>query len=254
MKYQHDFTVVDNERQTHDFVVLTLQASQILPEILPGQFAEVLAPHPQAYLRRPLSIHDVDYEKKQIKLLIQEVGKGTESLTKLEIGNRVNMIYPLGKGYDLPDSKRVLLVGGGCGVAPLLYLGRYLKKNGIMPRFLIGTRTKSALVRLDAYRELGDVMVTTEDGSYGTKGFVINHPVMRTQQPDFDWIYTCGPEAMMRILAKYATNHQLTCQVSLENHMACGIGACLCCVTNTRDGHKCTCTDGPVFDSKYLLW
>lgn len=256
MKYIHDFTIVGNERQTKDFVVLTLQAgAEPLPEMQPGQFAEVrIDGAPGAYLRRPLSIHDVDYERQQIKLLVQEVGVGTKVLTQQSIGTLVNMVYPLGKGYDMPDSKRVLLVGGGCGVAPLLFLGRHLKKNGITPRFLIGTRTAANLVRLDAYNELGEVMVTTEDGSAGTKGYVVNHPVMRTQQPDFDWIYTCGPEPMMRILAKYANNHNLTCQVSLENHMACGIGACLCCIAPTIEGNKCTCTDGPVFDSKYLQW
>lgn len=255
MKYLHDFTLVNSERQTDDFVVLTLQGgAEPLPELQPGQFAEVRVDAPGAYLRRPLSIHDVDYDKQQIKLLVQEVGTGTRALTALSLGSTINMLYPLGKGYSLPDSKRVLLVGGGCGVAPLLFLGRYLKKNGITPRFLIGTRTAAGLVRLDAYRELGEVMVTTEDGSAGTKGYVIHHPVMKTETPDFDWIYTCGPEAMMRILAKYANKHGLSCQVSLENHMACGIGACLCCITPTKDGHKCTCTDGPVFDSKYLQW
>lgn len=133
MKYIHDFTIVSNERQTTDFVVLTLQAGEApLPEIHPGQFAEVrIDGAPGVYLRRPLSIHDVDYDKQQIKLLVQEVGKGTKILTQQAVGSMVNMVYPLGKGYDLPDSKRVLLVGGGCGVAPLLFLGRHLKKNGI---------------------------------------------------------------------------------------------------------------------------
>jgi len=256
MKHIHDFTIVGNDRQTKDFVVLTLQANkEPLAKIHPGQFAEVRIDNVTgAYLRRPLSIHDVDYEKQQVKLLVQEVGEGTKALTKQTIGSIVNMVYPLGKGYDLPNSKRVLLVGGGCGVAPLLFLGRYLKNNNIAPRFLIGTRTADNLVRLDAYKELGEVMVTTEDGSAGTKGYVINHKIMKTDNPDFDWIYTCGPEPMMRILAKYANKHNLTCQVSLENHMACGIGACLCCVVSTKEGNKCTCTEGPVFDSKYLKW
>jgi dihydroorotate dehydrogenase electron transfer subunit len=190
----------------------------------------------------------------RIKLLIQDVGSGTSWLCNANVGSTLNMIYPLGKGYDLPSSNRVLLVGGGCGVAPLLFLGRYLIENNIKPRFLIGARTASSLVRLDAYKELGEVMVTTEDGSLGQKGFVIHHPVMRTDNPDFDWIYTCGPDAMMKVLAKYAGQRDITCQVSLENRMACGFGACLCCVTPTLDGHKCTCIDGPVFDSKYLQW
>src|SRR5690606_3158494 len=122
MKYIHDFTIVSSERQTNDFVVLTLQAGEeSLPEMQPGQFAEVrIDGAPGVYLRRPLSIHDVDYGKQQIKLLVQEVGKGTKVLTHQAVGSIINMVYPLGKGYDLPTSDRVLLVGGGCGVAPLL--------------------------------------------------------------------------------------------------------------------------------------
>lgn len=256
MKHIHNFTISSNERQNEEFVVLTLNCEAgELPAMVPGQFAEVrVSNEPAAYLRRPLSIHDVDYQKRQIKLLVQEVGKGTRALCALPVGSIVNLVYPLGKGYSLPESKEVLLIGGGCGVAPLLFLGRYLKSHSIKPRFLIGTRTASSLVSIDAYRELGEVMITTEDGTAGTKGYVIHHPVMRTETPDFKQIYTCGPEPMMRILAKYANKYNISCQVSLENHMACGIGACLCCVTKTQDGHKCVCTEGPVFDSKYLQW
>ncbi len=258
MKYIHDFKVISNTRENDEFVVLTLQyTGDKLPEMTAGQFAEVRIDHtPAVYLRRPLSIHDVDYNKKEISFLIQEVGEGTRWLTKLKSGNSINLIYPLGKGYKLPSNKEdsVLLVGGGCGVAPLLYLGRTLFDLGIKPRFLIGVKRASSLVRLDEYRRLGEVMVTTEDGSYGHKGFVIDHPVMKTENPDFKHIYTCGPEAMMKELAKYAHKHNISCQVSLENLMACGFGVCLCCVTATIEGHKCTCTDGPVFDSKYLQW
>ncbi len=254
-KFIDDFRVVENRRHTHDFVVLTLQHPGTLPPMLPGQFVEVrVDDSPATFLRRPLSVHDVDYELNQMQLLIQEVGDGTRRLAGLQPGELVNLIYPLGHGYSLPDSPQVLLVGGGCGVAPLLFLGRYLKANGIIPRFLVGARNAGGLVELDAYRELGEVYITTEDGSAGHKGFVIHHPVMKTLTPDFKWIYTCGPEPMMKVLAKYARQHDMRCQVSLENKMACGFGACLCCVTPTREGHKCTCVDGPVFDSKFLEW
>jgi len=256
MKYIHDFRIVSNQRQNYEYIVLTLRAEGFeLPEMLPGQFAEVRVPNESSvYLRRPLSIHDVDYERQEIKLLIQEVGKGTKGLGSLPEGSLLNLIYPLGKPYTLPESNEVLLIGGGCGVAPLLFLGRYLKNHGIQPRYLIGARNAEGLVRLEAYRELGEVNVTTEDGSVGTKGYVIDHPVMRTETPDFRHIYTCGPDPMMKVIAKYADRHGLSCQVSLENLMACGIGACLCCVTKTKDGNKCVCTEGPVFDSKYLQW
>jgi dihydroorotate dehydrogenase electron transfer subunit len=257
MKRKHidDFTVVSNKQQTADFVVLTLQHPGQLPEMLPGQFVEARVDKtPETYLRRPLSIHDVDYTNNTISLLIQNVGAGTKKLSTLIPGDKLNLVYPLGNSYSLPDSNRVLLVGGGCGVAPLLFLGRYLKKNGINPRFLIGAKSADSLVDLDAYHELGEVHITTEDGSRGQKGFVIHHPIMKTFEPDFDWLYTCGPDQMMRVLAKYSKEREITCQVSLENTMACGIGACLCCVTATIEGNKCTCVDGPVFDANYLKW
>lgn len=254
-KHIDDFIIIENVRQTRDFVILTLQHPGQLPYMVPGQFAEVRVDgSPETYLRRPLSIHDVDYNRGQLKLLIQEIGPGTRVLAAMQAGEKLNLVYPLGKGYSLPESDKVLLVGGGCGVAPLLFLGRYLKANGITPRFLIGTKNKEGLVELDAYRQLGEVMITTEDGSEGTRGFVIHHPVMKTFDPDFEWLYTCGPEPMMKILAKYCHERDVKCQVSLENTMACGIGACLCCVTPTVEGHKCTCIDGPVFDANYLKW
>jgi dihydroorotate dehydrogenase electron transfer subunit len=256
-KHVADFTVISAKRVTHDFVVLTLQHPDKLPTIEPGQFVQVRVDQtPTAHLRRPLSVHDVDYTQNTITLLVQEVGDGTRWVTSRQVGDQINMIYPLGNWFQLPASKqtKVLLVGGGCGVAPLLLLGKRLKAYGIEPRYLIGARAKENLVQLTEYEQLGDVFITTEDGSQGSKGYVIHHPVMKTFKPDFDLIYTCGPEPMMKVLAKYAANHGIGCQVSLENNMACGIGACLCCVTATHHGNKCTCIDGPVFDSKDLKW
>jgi dihydroorotate dehydrogenase electron transfer subunit len=254
-KHIDDFTIQSNERLNREFVVLTLQHPGGLPDILPGQFVEVRVDDaPGVYLRRPLSVHDVDYDKNTLKLLIQEVGEGTRHLANMNPGDTINLIYPLGTSYTLPDSDQVLLVGGGCGVAPLLYLGRYLKKNGVIPKFLIGAKSATDLIEIEIYKALGDVYITTEDGSEGTKGFVIHHPIMKTFHPDFKWLYTCGPDAMMKVLAKYSKERGIKCQVSLENSMACGIGACLCCVTPTIEGHKCTCIDGPVFDTNYLKW
>ncbi|WP_439185669.1 dihydroorotate dehydrogenase electron transfer subunit [Carboxylicivirga taeanensis] len=254
-KYIDDFKVIKNERLNNEYVILTLKHPAKLPAMLPGQFVEVRVDKaPNTFLRRPISIHDVDTEKNTMKLLVQEIGEGTRIMGKLSEGDVCNLVYPLGNSFSLPDKPRVLLVGGGCGIAPLLFMGRHLKANGIEPQFLLGARSSDGLIALDAFKALGTVYTTTEDGSAGTKGYVIHHPVMRTQTPAIDHIYTCGPEAMMKVVAKYARNHAIKCEVSLENHMACGFGACLCCVADTLDGHKCTCTDGPVFDSTYLKW
>jgi dihydroorotate dehydrogenase electron transfer subunit len=249
------FTVARNQRLNHEYVVLDLQLDKKLPEMQPGQFVQVKVENsPNTYLRRPISIHDIDYENNTIKLLVQEVGEGTRWMGNLLIGDKVDLIYPLGNWFTITESKKVLLVGGGCGVAPLLFLGRILLQNNIQPQFLIGARSSNYLIGLDDYERLGEVYKTTEDGSIGTKGYVIHHPIMKTIKPDFDMIYTCGPDAMMKVIAKYAANHNIVCQVSLENSMACGFGACLCCVTSTTSGNKCTCIDGPVFDSKILKW
>ena len=254
-KYIDDFIVIGNKRINPEYVILTLQLHRELPDILPGQFAEVRVDNaPNTFLRRPISIHDVDFGMKQIKLLVQEIGEGTRVMGSLKEGDKLNLVYPLGNSFSDPETKEVLLVGGGCGVAPLLFLGRKLKENGITPRFLLGARDKDGLIALDEYEKVGEVNVTTEDGSMGTKGFVIHHPLMRTDKPAYDHIFTCGPEPMMKVVAKYAEKHGIKCEVSLENRMACGIGACLCCVTDTKDGNVCTCTDGPVFDSTYLKW
>jgi dihydroorotate dehydrogenase electron transfer subunit len=144
------------------------------------------------------------------------------------------------------------LVGGGVGIAPLLQLGKELKAKGIVPNFLLGGRSAKDLIQLEEYKKIGNVFVTTEDGSLGEKGFVTNHSVLSKE--NFSKIYTCGPTPMMKAVASYAMKSGIECEVSLENKMACGLGACLCCVTETQEGHKCVCSDGPVFNIKDLSW
>ncbi len=256
-RFIDEFEVIGNRRINQEYVILTLKHPGKLPDMLPGQFAEVKANNaPDSFLRRPISIHDIDMANNLIKLLIREVGEGTKSIGQTQVGNHLSLVYPLGNGFSMPASKeaKLLLVGGGCGIAPMLFLGRVLKSNGYKPEFLFGARNASGLLELDEFNLLGKVYTTTEDGSHGTKGYVIHSPVMRTLNPDIDLIYTCGPDAMMRVVAKYAREHGILCEVSLENTMACGIGVCLCCVTDTVDGHQCVCTEGPIFDSKKLKW
>jgi dihydroorotate dehydrogenase electron transfer subunit len=251
----HDMRVVRNQRITPDYFELVLQAPEALPPIFPGQFVEALVEGAvSTFLRRPFSIHNVDYENNRLHLLIEIVGEGTQTLAWLEEGDFLNLVYPLGNQFTLPAAgSRVLIVGGGCGIAPLLYLSRRLNENGVVPDILIGTRTADRLIKLDAYKQFGEVHVTTEDGSAGVKGFVIHHPLMRTDASAHDIVYTCGPEPMMRVVAKWAARRNIPCQVSLENTMACGIGACLCCVTETLNGNVCVCTEGPVFNPLELV-
>ncbi len=256
-RFTTEFEIVASQRLNHEYVILTLQHPGTLPPMEPGQFVEVRVNRAEnTFLRRPISIHDADHTTNQIKLLIQEVGEGTRFLCAEKPGSRLSIVHPLGRGFGMPHTKetKLLLIGGGCGIAPMLYLGKELKKSGYSPQFLFGARTASGLLELDKFEQIGPVYTTTEDGSHGTKGYVIHHPVMRTLTPDIQQIYTCGPEPMMRVIAKYAKEHNINCQASLENTMACGFGVCLCCVTDTTNGHKCVCTEGPVFDTKELKW
>ena len=249
-----DLKVVDNKRINNDIFILELSGNNYFPELKPGQFVQArIDGSPGTFLRRPLSIHDVDYSGNKIKLLVQIAGKGTETLSGLNKGDTLNIIYPLGNSFTLPrPDDHVLIVGGGCGAAPLLFLGKYLKSNGYSPDILLGFRNSERIIEYEEYSEIGRVFLTTEDGSRGEKGFVTDHSVLTGT--GYDRIYCCGPDAMMRAVAKYCLKRGITCEVSLENLMACGIGACLCCVVDTVKGNLCTCIDGPVFNITDLKW
>lgn len=235
-------------------VLLRLRSEQSLPDIAPGQFVQVrIDGSPSTYLRRPISIHDVDFQQNEITLLVQQVGEGTRHLAAVNVGDLINIVFPLGNGFTLPEKgENVLLVGGGIGIAPLYYFAKVLNEKGIRLALLLGGKSKSDLIRLTDYQQLGEAFVTTEDGSLGEKGFVTMHSVWQKQS--FDKIYVCGPKPMMKAVAKMAVEKDVWCEVSLENLMACGLGACLCCVEDTVDGHVCVCKEGPVFNTRRLKW
>lgn len=254
-KFMLDLILKKNVPLSNQHALLILTSPDKLPEILPGQFAEVRVDGSSTtFLRRPLSIHFVDYVANELWLLIQIIGEGTKRLAELKSGEILNVILPLGNGFSLPAKKsdKLLLVGGGCGVAPLLYLGAYFKERQFEVNYLLGARSKEDILQLCEYERFGDVYTTTEDGSLGEKGFVTQHSLLKGS--NFDFIYTCGPTPMMKAVASYAAKIKANCEVSLENTMACGIGACLCCVTDTIDGHVCVCTEGPVFNITKLKW
>jgi dihydroorotate dehydrogenase electron transfer subunit len=254
MKTIRDLEILSKTFLNKDHFILEVKDRQTLPEILPGQFAEVqVGPHAEVLLRRPLSIHDVDVKKNTLRFMIKIVGKGTRELSMLEVGDTLNVVFPLGTGFDLNTSGPVLLVGGGCGSAPLLFLARILKQRGIQQKILLGARSSNDLMELDEFAEFGDVLLSTDDGSRGEKGFLSNHSIW-DKASGFKKVYCCGPELMMKAIAGICSQKGLDCQVSLENTMACGIGACLCCVTETHRGNVCVCTEGPVFNINELKW
>lgn len=248
------FTVTDNRRLSDDLFILELQAGERLPELKPGQFAQVKVDgSPETFLRRPVSIHDVDYASNSVKMLVQIAGKGTGRLSQLNKGEKLDVVYPLGNSFTIPDgSKSILLAGGGCGVAPLLFLGKYMKYKGLNPHILLGFRDSGRIIEYREYESIGPVYLTTEDGSAGEKGYITDHSILK--QKHFDNVYCCGPEPMMRAVASYCGKKGINCEVSLEHLMACGFGVCLCCVVDTVKGNLCTCTDGPVFNTKDLKW
>jgi len=255
-KTVRDLEVISNIRLNKDHALLELKSDIRLEGIIPGQFANILVDKAtNVFLRRPFSIHQVNYKCNTISFLIKGIGEGTNYLLHSSVGDTLNVIFPLGKGFTFPEKKsRTLLVGGGVGLAPLLLLAEMLKEAGHTVEVLLGARSSGDLVELDLFSRFASIHTTTEDGSHGTKGFVTNHAVMIEKIGFFDKIYTCGPDPMMKAVAATARINQIDCEVSLENTMACGYGVCLCCVTETIDGNKCVCTKGPVFDIKYLKW
>ena len=254
-KFILDLIVKENEHINEDYFVLKLTSNNKLPHMLPGQFVEIkIENSPTTFLRRPISVNFYDKKLNELWLLIQVVGDGTRKLSEVQAGDTLNLILPLGNTFSIPKDKnaRLLLIGGGVGFAPMLFLGAYLNDLGYNCEFLLGGRSEANMVQLNEFKRYGEVYTTTEDGSMGEKGYVTQHSLLQKKQ--FDMIYTCGPTPMMQAVASYAHKRNIACEVSLENMMACGFGTCLCCVTDTVDGNLCVCTEGPVFNITKLKW
>lgn len=245
--------VLINEQLNHDTFRIVVQAPNTLESIIPGQFVNVYVPDSATtFLRRPLSIHDVDSEKNTFSLLVKAVGDGTRKMVQIKPEEELNIVYPLGNGFSKPKkNERILLVGGGVGIAPMLHLAREAGQIESKVEILLGARSAKDHVLIDEFKSLGNLHLTTNDGTLGTKGFVTDHAIFSS---NFDRIYCCGPEPMMLAVAKKAKLLGVECEVSLENMMACGFGVCLCCVTKTNEGNKCVCTEGPVFNINDLQW
>ena len=235
--------------------ILELASEEPLPMMLPGQFVQVLVENsPSTFLRRPFSVHSVNHAAGTFRLLVQVKGEGTRHLSRLRPGDQADVIFPLGNCFSLPKGNRALLVGGGCGVAPLLFLAQFLRQNRVEPVILTGWRSKSDIFEQEEYRKYGEVLVTTEDGSEGEKGLVTDHSIFQKEKIPFDRIYCCGPDPMMKAVSKIAAMQGIECEVSLENTMACGFGVCLCCITPTVRGNERVCMEGPVFNTRDLTW
>lgn len=255
-KTAEDYRVVESIQLSPNTHLLRLSPTKgnPLPNMYPGQFVNVLPPGGHTLLRRPISICNVDYQKGELWLLVASVGRGTFAITQVPPGDHLSLILPLGNTFNIKDNvQRPILVGGGVGIAPMLYLARKLSTMGIRAEVLLGGRRSDQIVLRSDFEDVASVHITTEDGSIGLKGRVTDHPVLI--EGEYDYIYTCGPNPMMQAVARIALHRGIECEVSLENTMACGVGACLCCVEDTiSKGNVCVCTDGPVFNIKQLKW
>ena len=225
--------------------LLRLNAPQIARAVCPGQFVHVKRTSPgAALLRHPFGVAAADVARGTIDIIYREVGEFTRSLSTLSQGDVMSVLGPLGKGFEL-SANRALLVGGGTGLAPLLFLAAYLGPQ--KADVLMGGRSASDLFWQDLFRPVArQQFLTTDDGSLGTRGTVMALlPKLLTQ--GYDRVYVCGPSPMMRAVAEACAAQQIACQVSLERYMACGLGACLSCSCQGREKRLKICTDGPVF-------
>ena len=236
--------------------LIRLQSTEPLPQIVPGQFVNIeIENTSEIFLRRPFSIFEVDYSLNLISIIVKILGRGSKKLTEISIAEELSLIFPLGKGFTIPNKNdHILLIGGGSGVAPMLFLAKESGLNLNNVHLLLGARTYEDHINVDNYRQYGNMYFTTEDGSLGEKGYVTQHSVFQNNISSFDKIYACGPDAMMKSVAREAKKAKVFCEVSLENLMACGFGVCLCCIEPTIKGNLCVCTEGPVFNINDLKW
>ncbi|MEK6714600.1 MAG: dihydroorotate dehydrogenase electron transfer subunit [Candidatus Omnitrophota bacterium] len=262
--------IISNKKISQKYFKIGLEAPAIAKEALPGQF--IMARLNNGYeplLRRPFSIHRVKGQglrvKGEIEILYEVVGEGTEILSQKKYGEYLDIIGPLGKGFDypLPLTPYPLLVAGGMGVAPLVFLAEEIKKcqsvkvSKCQTLVLIGARTENQILCEKEFKNLGyNVKIATDDGSHGFKGRVtelLEKHLRSTKHEARSTIYACGPKPMLKEVAKISFEHKIPAQISLEEYMACGIGACLGCAVETKSGYQRVCREGPVFDTKELL-
>lgn len=238
--------VISQECIATDVYSLVLKADEIARQAAAGQFVSVYTKDGSKMLPRPISLCGIDKEAGLLRLVYRVVGFGTTEFSKLEAGDTVDILGPLGNGFDKQD-KKAILIGGGIGIPPMLQLAKELSCE---KSIVLGYRDELFLNK--EFEPYGDVYLSSEDGMHGVKGNVID--AIKAYGIEGDIIYACGPAPMLRGIKAYALDKGMVCQISMEEKMACGVGACLACICQTKeiDEHsqvhnKRICKDGPVF-------
>lgn len=257
METQEICRVVSNTEIGTGLFALTMQAPALCMQAQPGQFVHIICGE-GSLLRRPISICNVDQD--DMTIVFQVKGDGTLWLSKRREGDMLDVLGTLGHGFQMDRlGDRPVLIGGGIGVPPMLTTMRAAKENGARPEAILGFRNRNMVILEDAFRALGETHICTDDGSYGVPGFVTDILQMRVH--DFTSVCACGPKPMLKAIAQITQQKNIPCQVSMEERMGCGIGACLVCACElklqdgqegVRYGH--VCKDGPVFDSREVVW
>lgn len=245
-KYEETATVLRQERIADEIYSMWIGTEQIAGEAQAGQFLSIYCNEGSRLLPRPISICEIDRERRALRLVYRVAGKGTAEFSGLHEGDSVRVLGPLGNGFP-KKKKSAFLIGGGIGIPPMLQLAKELDCE---KKIVLGFR--SELFLMEEFQKQGEVYVATEDGSAGTKGNVLD--AIAAHGLNADIIYACGPMPMLRALKEYAAQKNIECYISMEERMACGIGACLACVCQSKekDAHsnvhnKRVCKEGPVF-------
>ena len=244
--------IIQKKQLSADVFDFTVDAGKLAQAAQPGQFAHIYVPGKT--LRRPVSICGIDRTQDTLRFVFQIRGEGTAQLAALNLGDTFDVLAPLGHGYSLGDTgRKAVFVGGGIGVPPLLEAAKPFGANATV---IAGFRNQEAIILKEDFEKNGNkLIVATDDGSFGHHGLVTDC----LTNLDFDLIFACGPTPMLKAVCKIAQQRNVPCQISLEERMACGVGACLGCAVRLRRetgeeyyGH--VCKDGPVFDSRTVIW
>ena len=260
MAKQKENAVVHSQEQLADGIYSMWINTEAAKDAKPGQFVSVYTADASKLLPRPISICEIDKENGRLRVVYRVTGPktGTEEFSKLKAGDIIPVIGPLGNGfpYEKAEGKKVFLMGGGIGVPPILELAKQMDCE--KKQIVVGYRDAQTFLK-EEFEQNGELYISTEDGSVGTKGNVMD--AIRENALEADMIYACGPTPMLRAIKQYAEENGIECYISLEERMACGIGACLACVCKTKEkGHHTNvnntriCKDGPVFDAKEVVF